>query len=61
MSLLICRGYIRASKCAFHFFLAVKSSMGKLTLKSNFALLSSFLVKFKKVVNGLGGQNHIRA
>ena len=32
--------------------------MGKLTSKSNFALLSSFLVKFERVINSLG-QNHI--
>ena len=30
--------------------------MGKLTFKSNFALWSSFQVKFERVVNGLGGQ-----
>ena len=29
---------------------------GKLTFKSNFALWSSFQVKFERVVNGLGGQ-----
>ena len=34
----------------------VNGSMGKLTLNSNFALLSSFLVKFERVVNELGGQ-----
>ena len=30
--------------------------MGKLTFKSNFALWSSFQVKFERVLNGLGGQ-----
>ena len=30
--------------------------MGKLTFKSNFSLLSSFQVKFERVVNGSGGQ-----
>ena len=52
---MICRGHIRASKGAFQFFV-VKSSMRKLTFKSNFAFLSSFQVNFEKVVNGLGGQ-----
>ena len=38
--LMICGGHIRASKGAFQIFV-VNGSMGKLTLKSNFALLSS--------------------
>ena len=52
---MICRGHIRASKGTFQFF-EVNGPMGKLTFKSNFALLSSFQVKFERVVNGLGGQ-----
>ena len=39
MSLMICRGYIRAYKGALQFFSMVDSSMVKLTSKSNFALL----------------------
>ena len=37
-------------------FSTIDGSMGKLTFKSNFALWSSFQVKFEWVVNGLGGQ-----
>ena len=37
-------------------FFVVNSSMGKLMFKSNFALFSSFQVKFERVVNGLGGE-----
>ena len=55
MSLMICRGHIRASKSAFHFFV-VNGSMGNLMAKSNFALLSSFQIEFERVINGLGGQ-----
>ena len=40
-----------------HFkFFVVKSSMGKLMSKSNFSPLSSFQVKFDRVINGLLGQ-----
>ena len=59
MPLMICRGYIRASKGKFQFFV-LNSSMGKLMSNSNVSLLPSFQVKFKRAVNGLGGQNHIR-
>ena len=38
----------------------VDGSIGKLMSKSNYSLLSSFWVKFERVVNGLEGQNHIR-
>ena len=55
MSLMICRGHIRASKSTFHFFV-VNGSMGNLMAKSNFALLSSFQIEFERVINGLGGQ-----
>ena len=48
---MICREHNRASKSVFHFFV-VDGSMGKLTFKSNFALLSSFQVKFERDVNG---------
>ena len=52
--LMICRGQcIRASKDAFF---VVNSSMGKFIFKSKFSLLSSFQIKFGRVVNGLGGQ-----
>ena len=34
---------------------------GKLTFKSNFALWSSFQVKFGRVINGLLGKNPLRA
>ena len=47
--LMICSGHIKG---AFQFFVAD----GKLTFKSNFALWSSFQVKFERVINGLGGQ-----
>ena len=40
----------------FKFFFAVNTSMEKLIFKPNFALLSSFQVKFERVINGLGGQ-----
>ena len=56
MSLMICRGHIRASKGSFQNFLQLIVLLGKLTFKSNFALWSSFQVKFERVVNGLGGQ-----
>ena len=39
----------------FNFF-AVNASMEKLMFKSNFALLSSFQVKFERAVNSLRGQ-----
>ena len=55
MSLMICRGHIRASKGTFQFFV-VTSFMVKLIFKSNSIPLSSFQVKFERVVNGLGGQ-----
>ena len=53
--LLICRGHIRVSKVHFKFFCGLQF-YGKLTFKSNFALWSSFQVKFERVVNGFGGQ-----
>ena len=46
--LMICRGHIRSSKGAFQIFLW-------LTFNSNFALWSSFQVKFERVLNGLEG------
>ena len=52
---MICRGHIRASKGTFQFF-SGWHFYDKLTFKSNFALWSSFQVKFERVVNGLGGQ-----
>ena len=55
MSLKSCRGHNRSSKGAFQIFV-VNGSKGKLTFKSNFSLLSSFQVKFERVINGLGGQ-----
>ena len=50
MSLMICRGHIRASNGTFQIFLWL---MG---LWQYFALWSSFQVKFERVVNELGGQ-----
>ena len=38
----------------------VDGSIGKLMSKSNYSLLSSFQVKFERVVNGLEGQNNSR-
>ena len=60
MSLMICRGHIRASNSAFQTFCG-RRFYGKLTFKSNFALWSSFQVKFERVINGLGGQKPLRA
>ena len=45
-----------------HFnFLCGRRLYSKLTFKSNFALWSSFQVKFERVINGLGGQKSLRA
>ena len=52
---MICRGHITDLRVHLKFFM-VGDAMGKLMLKSNFALWSSFLVKFERVVNGLVGQ-----
>ena len=52
---MICRGHIQHLRVHFKFFVA-NGFMGKLTFKSNFALLSSFQVRFERVVNGLGGK-----
>ena len=57
--LMICRGHIGTSKATLKNFSTVDGSMIKLTSKSNFALLSLFQLRFERVVNGLGGQNHI--
>ena len=56
MSLMICRGHIRTSEGSFQNFLQSMVLREKLTFKSNFALWSSFQVKFERVVNRLGGQ-----
>ena len=55
ISLVVCRGHIRASKGTFKIFCG-RWFYGKLTFKSNFALWSSFQVEFERVINGLGGQ-----
>ena len=55
VSLMICRGEIRASKGAFQIFKA-DVSMTTLTSNSKFSILSSLQVIFERVVNGLGGQ-----
>ena len=55
VSLMICRGNIRASKGAFQYFNA-DVFMTKFTSNSKFSILSSLQVIFERVVNGLGGQ-----
>ena len=56
MSLMICRGHIRASKGTFQIFFCL-TVLWQIDIKSNFALWSSFEVTFERVANGLGGQN----
>ena len=56
MSLMICRGHIRASTGTFEIFFCL-AVLWQIDIKSNFALWSSFKVIFERVVNGLGGQN----
>ena len=55
--LMICRGHIRVSKGGSQKKIVVDSSILKVMSKSGFSLLSSFAVQFKRVINGLGGQN----
>ena len=55
VSLMICRGKIRASKGAFKIFKA-DVSMTKFTSNSKISILSSLQVIFERVVNRLGGQ-----
>ena len=45
MSLMICRGHIRASKGTLKFFV-INGAMEKLMFKSNFSLLFSFWLQF---------------
>ena len=52
----ICRGHIKVSRVNLKMF-AVDSSLIKLISKSDFLLLSSFLLQFEGVINGLGSQN----
>ena len=56
MSLMICRGHIRACRGTFQIFFCM-TVLWQIDIKSNFALWSSFKVTFERVVNGLGGQN----
>ena len=56
MSLMICRGHIRASKGTFEIFFSL-TVLWQIDIKSNFAFWSSFKVIFERVVNGLGGKN----
>ena len=55
MSLMICRGHIRASKGTFQIFLWLMV-LWQIDILFNFALWSSFQVEFEGVVNALGGQ-----
>ena len=55
VSLMICRGKIRASKGAFQIIKA-DVSMTKFTSNPKFSILSSLQVTFERVVNRLGGQ-----
>ena len=55
VSLMICRGKIRASKGVFQIFKA-DVSMTKFTSNLKMSILSSLQVIFGRVVNGLGGQ-----
>ena len=55
MSMMICREHIRASKGTFQIFLWL-TVLWLIDILVQFALLSSFQVKFERVVNGLGGQ-----
>ena len=53
MSLMICRGHIRASKGTFEFFLWL-TVLWQIDILVQFC--TSFQVEFERVVNGLGGQ-----
>ena len=53
VQLMICRRHIRASKSTFQFFLWLTVLL-QIDIYFNFALLSSFQIEFKRVVNGLG-------
>ena len=55
MSLMICRGHIRASKDTFQIFLWL-TVLWQIDILFNFALWSSFQVEFERVLNGLEGQ-----
>ena len=60
MSLMICRGHIRASKGTFQIFLWL-TVLWQIDILVNFALWSSFQLEFERVVNGLGGQKSSQA
>ena len=58
MSLMICRGHIRASNGTFQIFLWL-TVLWQIDILVQFALWSSFQVEFERVISGLGGQKII--
>ena len=58
--LMICRGHIRPSKGTFKIFLWLTVAV-KIDILVKFCTLFSFQLRFQWVVNGSGGQNHLRA
>ena len=55
MSLMICRGHIRASKGTFQIFLRL-TVLWQMDILVQFCTLVFISVEFERVVNGLGGQ-----